>query len=234
MRRKTIYWVSIMRTSFALAAILAASFAVPAIAAPAQTALRPTVEATSPAETSRETARYVATALTTSRFIVAASALAITHSASLRVQAYARDAVKEYENLSGSTVAWALDNAPVIAGRSVGLPTPRNAVEGVATLAFAPLAVLVTTGMAITGTLPAQTDDGRTISATQAATLEKLSQLRGWDFDLAYIEAMNDSVRSLAGASSTYLQQGNDGVLKRSVLASMPILRRDMTRLRDL
>ena len=223
-----------MRVSFALAAALAASIALPAIAAPAQTALRPNVEAASPAEASRETARYVAAALTTSRFVVAASALVTTQSASPRVQVYARDAMAAYENLSGSTIAWAQEAAPIITGRSVGLPSPRNPVEGVATLAIAPLAVLVTTGMAMTGTLPAQTADGRTITAAQAATLDKLSHLNGWDFDLAYIEAMNDSVRALAGASSTYLQQGNDGVLKRSVLANMPILRRDMTRLRDL
>ena len=199
------------------AATALAGFALPS-AASAQVYLAPSDVASA----SAATIRFIAVATTTSNFIDQSSRLAIDMSPSPNIRGFARQAILEENRTHNVMTAWADVAQPMLSGRSAYAP---GAIAGT------PLAIAVNNGIAVSGERILPTSDGTAVTADQFAMLNQLSNLRGRDFDGAYLRQQIDAHQRLLAAYQTYATSGDDAALRRMANAEIPRLQSDLRRL---
>jgi putative membrane protein len=177
------------------------------------------------ASASPATVRFIAVSTTTSNFIDQSSRLAIDMSSSQGIRDFARQAIIEENRTHNTMTAWSDVAEPMLSGRSAYSP-------GI--VAGTPLAVAVNSGIALTGDRIVPTSDGTAVTGDQFAMLNQLSNLRGRDFDGAYLRQQIDAHQRLLGAYQTYAANGDDAALQRMARAEIPRLQADLRRLNSL
>jgi putative membrane protein len=197
-----------------------AAVGLPSIAT-AQTYLAPGYAASA----SPATVRFIAVATTTSNFIDQSSRLAIEVSPTLGIRGFARQAIIEENRTHNTLTAWADVAQPMLSGRSAYTP---GVVVGT------PLAIAVNSGLAVLGERILPTTDGTAVTGDQFAMLNQLSNLRGRDFDGAYLRQQIDAHQRLAAAYQTYATSGDDAALRSMARAEIPRLQADLRRLNAL
>jgi putative membrane protein len=202
------------------AATAFAATALPSIAS-AQAYLAPGyVTSASPA-----TVRFIALATTTSNFIDQTSRLAIDLSPNPGIRTFARQTINEENRTHNVMTAWADVAQPMLSGRSAYVP---GAVIGAP---FSPLGLAVNSGIAVSGERIVPTSDGTAVTGEQFTMLNQLSNLRGRDFDGAYLRQQIDAHQRLLAAYQTYATGGDDPALQSMARAEIPRLQSDLRRL---
>jgi predicted outer membrane protein len=208
-----------------IAAISLAASAFAAVALPSLTSAQVYPAPTYAASASPATIRFIAVATTTSNFIDQSSRLAIDMSPTLAIRSFARQAIIDENRTHNTMTAWADVAEPMLSGRSAYSP-------GV--VAGTPLGFAVNSGLAATGDRILPTTDGTAVTADQFAMLNQLSNLRGRDFDGAYLRQQIDAHQRLVAAYQTYATSGDDSALRRMARAEIPRLQSDLRRLNAL
>jgi predicted outer membrane protein len=180
------------------------------------------------APASPATVRFIALATTTSNFIDQTSRLAINLSPSPGIRGFARQAIIEENRTHNTMTAWADVAQPLLSGRSAYTP---GVMVGAP---FSPLALAVNSGLTASGERIVPTSDGTAVTGDQFAMLNQLSNLRGRDFDGAYLRQQIDAHQRLIAAYQTYATSGEDAALQSMARAEIPRLRRDLSRLNML
>jgi predicted outer membrane protein len=208
--------------AISVAAATAAATALGTLALPsgATAQLYPAPGYTAPA--SPATVRFIAVATTTSNFIDQSSRLAMGSSPTAGIRGFARQAIIEENRAHNVMTAWADVAQPMLSGRSAYTP---DAVAGT------PLALAVNSGIAVSGERILPTSDGTAVTAEQFAMLNQLANLRGRDFDGAYLRHQIDAHQRLLAAYQTYATSGDDAALQRMARAEIPRLQSDLRRL---
>jgi predicted outer membrane protein len=205
------------------AATAIAIVALPAVAR-AQIYLAPDYAASA----SPATVRFIALATTTSNFIDQTSRLAINVSPRPGIRGFARQAIVEENRTHNMMTAWAEVAQPLLSGRSAYTPGVTAGAP------FSPLALAVNSGLTASGERIVPTSDGTAVTGDQFAMLSQLSNLRGRDFDGAYLRQQIDAHQRLIAAYQTYATSGDDAALQSIARAEIPRLRRDLSRLNML
>jgi putative membrane protein len=207
---------------------LAAATAIAAVALPSAASAQIYLAAGYAASASPATVRFIALATTTSNFNDQTSRVAINLSPSPGIRGFARQAIIEENRTHNTMTGWADVAQPLLSGRSAYTP---DVMVGAP---FSPLALAVNSGLTASGERIVPTSDGTAVTGDQFAMLSQLSNLRGRDFDGAYLRQQIDAHQRLMAAYQTYATSGDDAALQSMAKAEIPRLRRDLSRLNML
>ncbi|MEA2832240.1 MAG: hypothetical protein QOG66_442 [Methylobacteriaceae bacterium] len=207
---------------------LAAATAIAIVALPAATRAQIYLAPDYAASASPTTVRFIALATTTSNFIDQTSRLAMNVSSRPGIRGFARQAIVEENRTHNMMTAWAEVAQPLLSGRSAYTPGVTAGAP------FSPLALAVNSGLTASGERIVPASDGTAVTGDQFAMLSQLSNLRGRDFDRAYLRQQIDAHQRLIAAYQTYATSGDDAALQSMAKAEIPRLRRDLSRLNTL
>jgi len=169
-----------------------------------------------PGMQSNRTAAFAAQAVPNVNFLNDASRMALSQSGSPAIRRFAHRVAKEQTIAGNSMTAWANTNPPTLTGRSSYSGDPLSGLVSM------PLNVVVGTGNALTGGQIVPSADGHALMSSQAADLQRLSQLKGPQFDALYRSTQLDSLRQLATLYSDYAVNGDDPGLRSLARSELP------------
>jgi len=192
---------------------------------------------------SPQTAQFINIALPTTQFLDEASRLALrkSHNRNLRQAAHA---IAMRQTMAANTLTAYLNagtpTASLMMGRSVAAPQPANPLAPVGNMVMVPVDAAgnivgnVLTGGALGAQPMVRHPTGIALLPNQSEDLKRLTALRGAAFDRLYVTTQLDAMAQLLTIYRDYLQNGDNDALRGVAQHEIPLLERDMTRLRSL
>jgi len=226
-----------------LAASITASLLLVGLPAGAQTVAMPASAYYDLGNLSPQTAQFINTALPTAQFLDEASRMALRKSHNRNLRQAAHTIAMRQTIAANSMTAFLNAGTPtagLMTGRSVAAPQPANPLAPVGNMVMVPIDAAgnvvgnVLTGGALGAQPMARYPTAVALLPNQIEDLKRLAARRGTAFDRLYVATQLDAMAQLLTIYRDYEQNGDNDALRRVAQHEIPLLERDIGRLRRL